>query len=306
MTAQAPQTSASPAHPAAPHAHLRGILLVAGSAIAWSFGGTIARFLETTDAMQIVFWRSVWSTLFLIGYMLWTEGPAGTLRLFASMGWPGVLVAACFATASTSFVVALAHTTVANILLMQSGVPLIAALMAFVFFREKVSRATALAIAAVISGVAIMVSDSLTGHVDPLGDGLALVISLAFATATVITRRHHGVRMMPAVCLGTGIAAAIAAFNAGSFAVGMADMGLLFAFGALNLGLGLALFASGARMTPAALTALIGTLEPILGPIWVWLVHGEVPSERTILGGAVVFAALFLHLLSEWWRQRRG
>jgi drug/metabolite transporter (DMT)-like permease len=238
--------------------------------------------------------------------MLWTEGPAGTLRLFASMGWPGVLVAACFATASTSFVVALAHTTVANILLMQSGVPLIAALMAFVFFREKVSRATALAIAAVISGVAIMVSDSLTGHVDPLGDGLALVISLAFATATVITRRHHGVRMMPAVCLGTGIAAAIAAFNTGSFAVGMADMGLLFAFGALNLGLGLALFASGARMTPAALTALIGTLEPILGPIWVWLVHGEVPSERTILGGAVVFAALFLHLLSEWWRQRRG
>ncbi|TIP31817.1 MAG: EamA family transporter, partial [Mesorhizobium sp.] len=83
-----------------------------------------------------------------------------TLRLFRDMGMPGLGVAFCFATASTSFIVALAYTTVANILLMQAGVPLLAALLAWLLFRERVSQATWIAIAAVIAGVAIMVSES--------------------------------------------------------------------------------------------------------------------------------------------------
>ena len=80
-------------------------------------------------------------------------------------------------------------------------------------------------------------------------------------------------------------------------------MALLFAFGAVNLGLGLACFASGARLIPAAFAALLGTFEPVLGPIWVWLIHGEVPSARTIIGGAVVFVALLVHLGLEFRRQ---
>ena len=103
------------------------------------------------------------------------------------MGLPGIAVACCFAIASTSFVVALAYTTVANILLMQAGVPLIAALIAFVLFRERVSLATWAAIAAVIVGVAIMVSDSLSGNVSPIGDGLAVLIALRLR----LRHRHH-------------------------------------------------------------------------------------------------------------------
>ena len=71
-------------------------------------------------------------------------------------------------------------------------------------------------------------------------------------------------------------------------------MAFLFAFGALNLGLGLALFATGARLIPAAFAALLGTFETILGPVWVWLIHGEMPSARTVIGGSVVFAALIV------------
>jgi drug/metabolite transporter (DMT)-like permease len=283
----------------------RGIFLVAGSALVWSFGGTIARFLETTDSWTIVFWRSFFAAIFLFGFMLWRDGPRGTLAMFKGMGFAGLGVAVCFAIASISFVVALAHTTVANILLMQAGVPLIAALLAWVLFRERVSTATWGAIAAVITGVAVMVSDSFGGKVSPIGDGLALLISVAFATATVITRRHSGVRMMPAVCLGVVIAACVSGVMATNFVVSGIDYGLLFAFGALNLGLGLALFATGARLVPAALTALIGTLEPVSGPIWVWLIHAEVPTTRTLAGGLIVFTALVAHLLMEWQRQKR-
>lgn len=284
----------------------RGILLVAGSALVWSFGGAIARFLAVDDSWTVVFWRSLFAALFLLVFMLWRDGPRGTVALFKGMGRAGLGVALCFAIASTSFVVALAYTTVANILLMQAGVPLIAALLTWTLFRERTSATTWAAIAAVIMGVAIMVSESFTGKVSPIGDGLALLISVLFAIATVITRRHAHVRMAPAVCLATTMAACFSSFLAGHYLVSAIDLGWLIAFGAVNLGLGLAMFTTGVRLIPAALAALVGTLEPVLGPLWVWLVHNEIPSERTLLGGTVVFAALIIHLLIDWQRQSRA
>mgnify|MGYP002776329419 CR=1 FL=1 len=278
------------------HTDRRGALLVLGSAAVWSFGGAIARFLQVSDNWVTVFWRSVFAFGFLLAFMLYKHGALGTRQLFAAMGLAGLGVALCFATASTCFVVALSYTTVANVLLMQAGVPLIAALLGFLLFRERVSVATWIAIACVIAGVAIMVSSSLGGAVSPVGDGLALLIAVVFACATVITRRHAHVAMMPAVCLGTLIAALVSGSMVNSFGVSTADLGLLFLFGAANLGLGMALFVSGARLLPSALAALLGTAEPVLGPIWVWLIHGEVPGMRTLIGGAIVFAALLTHL----------
>jgi drug/metabolite transporter (DMT)-like permease len=282
-----------------------GFLLVFLSALFWSFGGAIARLIETPDSWTVVFWRSLWAAAFLVGFMLIRDGGRGTLRLFRDMGLPGIAVAVCFATASSSFIIAIAHTTVANVVLMQAGVPLIAALLAFLLFGERVAPATWAAIAAVICGVAIMVSESFDGSVSPIGDGLALLIAFAFSTATVITRRFSHVRMTPATCLGTVIAGAFAATQAGSLAVDGHDMAWLFAFGALNLGLGLACFAMGARLIPAAFAALLGTFETLLAPVWVWLVHGEIPSARTILGGAVIFVALLVHIGLEFQRMSR-
>ena len=160
------------------HHHGKGALLVFGSAAVWSFGGAIARYLSVTDSWVVVFWRSVFATLFLLGFMLWRDGPRDTLASFRKMGLPGLGVALCFATASTSFVVALAHTTVANVLLIQAGVPLIAALMTFLLFGERITGATWAAIVAVIAGVGIMVSGSVGGSMSLLGDGLALVVAL--------------------------------------------------------------------------------------------------------------------------------
>ncbi|MET3793872.1 DMT family transporter [Aquamicrobium terrae] len=279
-----------------------GAVLVFLSALLWSLGGAIARYIEAPDPWAVIFWRSVWATAFLLAFMVWRDGWRGTLRLFRGMGLPGLAVAACFATASSSFVVALSYTTVANILLIQAGVPLIAALFAWIALREKVSGGTWVAIFFVVVGVAVMVSESLGGTVSPVGDGLALAIACALATATVITRRYSHVRMTPATCLGTIFAAAFALSQASALGVSGRDMGFLFAFGVVNLGLGLACFATGARMIPAALAALLGTFETILGPLWVWLAHAEVPSGRTILGGSIVFAALLVHIAREFRR----
>jgi drug/metabolite transporter (DMT)-like permease len=300
-----PDTVAPPPPAPSDREERTGLVLVFLSAFAWSTGGAIARFLEADDDWTIVFWRSLFAALFLLGFLVLRDGARGAAAQFRAMGWPGVVVALCFATASSSFVIAIAHTTIANVMLMNAGVPLIAALLGWLIFRESVSRGTWVAIFAVLAGVAIMVSGSFAGTISPVGDLLAMTIAVCFATATVVTRRYSAVRMTSAVCLGTIIACSAAFLMSGSLAVSWRDLGLLFAFGALNLGLGMALFASGARLVPASMAALLGTFETIAAPVWVWLIHGEVPSGRTLLGGTVVFVALLAHIGREFGRQAR-
>lgn len=289
--------------------HPLGAWLVFGSAFVWSLGGIIARLAEVENPWTTIFWRSGTAALFLLAFMLLRDGRAGTIQLFARMGAAGLAVAACFTIASTSFVVALQHTTVANVLLMQAGVPLIAALISRVLFGERLRPSTALAIAAVIAGVAVMVSDSLTGKVSPIGDGLSLLIALSFASATVITRRKAGIRMTPAVCtataMGCALALALSLATAGSVAVEAWQLPVLGLFG-ISLGLGLALFTQGARLIPSAFAALLGTAEPILGPLWVWFFLGEVPSPRTVVGGAIVLAAILAYFALQLAQHRRG
>ena len=184
-----------------PQAHLarKGALFVFLSAATWSFGGAIARYLTTTDSFAVIFWRSLFAALFLAGFMWWRDGIPKSIGLIKAMGLPGLGVATCFVVASMSFVTALNYTTVANVLLMQAGTPLLAALGSWILFREKVSMPTWLAIFTVMFGVGVMVKDSLTGQISPIGDGLALLIAIAFACSTVIARRNSHIDMQPAV-----------------------------------------------------------------------------------------------------------
>lgn len=283
-----------------------GILLVLASAVVWSFGGAIGRAVAEPDPWTVVFWRSLFAAAFLLLFMALRDGPRGTLALIAAMRLPSLGVALCFATASTGFVVALGHTTVANIVFMQATVPLLATVFARIFLGEPILPATWVAIAAVIGGVGLMVSDSLSGRAALLGDGLALVIAVAFALATVITRARRDIRMVPAVWLGTVLAALVALAAGAGLAVADRDLALLVLFGAGNLGLGMALFVTGVRRVPAALASLIGVGEPVLAPVWTWAIHGEIPAARAIEGGALVILALFGHVLWQVLRGRRG
>jgi drug/metabolite transporter (DMT)-like permease len=284
-----------------------GVGLVLAAAVVWSFGGSFGRILgEGLGPWTIVFWRSVWAAAFLLAFMLARDGGRGTLRLFRVMGPPGLAVAVLFGSSSTTFVLALQHTTVANILLIQAGAPLIAALLAWAAFGERVRGPTWAAIAGVLLGIFVMFSDSLTRPASFMGDLLSLWMVLGFSGSIVIVRRYAEVRMVPAVCLGTLLAAAVAAAQAPSLAVGDTEMTALFGFGALNLGLGLALFVTGARLVPAAIAALLGVLETMLGPLWVWMLFGETPAARTLAGGGLVLAALLAHLAWQLGAGRRA
>ena len=301
-----------------------GAILVFMSAVAWSFGGAIARYLTIEDNWTVVFWRALFAGIFLVGFLLFRDGPRETIRLYRNMGVPGLLVGFGFATASTCFIIAISYTTVANVVLIQAGVPLFAALMAWIIYREAVSLTTWLAIVAVIIGVAIMVmggpliatADDMLGlglaagaGNDPanpstqgshawFGNLLALTIAIVFAMVTVVTRRLPDVRQTPGASVGCLAAAIVALSQAGSLQVTPGELAILAGFGMLNLGLGMAFFVTGARMIPAAFAALLGTAATMLSPVWVAILHGEIPGAETIVGGTIVLVALLCYLYS--------
>lgn len=278
----------------------RGVVLVAAAAFCWSLGGLLAR-LVATDTWTTVFWRSIFAAAFLLGVTVFQERGAGWARLHRigwGMGWPGVAMAVCFATASTCFINALARTTVANTLIIQSTSPFIAALLGWAWLGERVRRRSWLAMAAALAGATVMASHS-WGAGSIGGDLLALVTAIAFAAATVIVRRHREVRMTAAAGLASVFSALFAWHPARPLEAGPDDLALLALFGAAQLGFGLVLFTAGARLIPVADASLIAVLESVLGPVWVWLALGETPAPAALVGGAIILAALVVHTALE-------
>lgn len=285
----------------------RGIFLVAGAAWLWSLGGLIVRSLDAADSWTIVVWRSASAATFLLLLLLWREGAAG-LAALRRMIWPGdraaLGVAACFAISSMAFVVAVGLTTIADVLLIFSSTPLIAALLAWAALGERISARTALAVAATMTGIGILVSDSyVRGSL--AGNLVALVVPCCTATGIVVMRRRREITMLPSMCMAAVIGGLAALPFSGPLAVTFKDAALLILFGAGHLGLGLAIFISGAPLLPPATTALLGTLETILGPLWVWLAFDEQPSRGAMIGGALVLASLAAHALLEYRSSRQ-
>jgi drug/metabolite transporter (DMT)-like permease len=189
---------------------------------------------------------------------------------------------------------ALSRTSVANTLIIQSLSPFIAGLGGWLFLGERVRRRTWLAMSVALSGTVVMLWGS-PGAGSRLGDVLALVTATAFAGATVVVRWKRAVPMPAAAALAAALAAAMSFGPSTPSSAGALDLVLLAIFGSIQLGGGLLLFTAGARLIPVAEASLIGVLESVLGPIWVWLAVGEQPGAASLLGGAVILAALVFH-----------
>jgi drug/metabolite transporter (DMT)-like permease len=228
----------------------------------------------------------------------------GIVAQWREGGRPVVAVAACMATASTCFIFSLAHTSVANTLILMSTGPYVTALAGFLLLGERVAPRTWLTMGAALAGAIIMVSDSYSrGTV--LGDLLAIVMSASFALATVLVRRHPEIRMAPAAALATTLTALVALPLADPLATSTRDLALLAFFGVGQFGAGFLLFMAGARLIPAAESSLIGMLEIVLGPLWVWLVIGEQPTAASLAGGAIILAAVLAPSLLRFAGPRR-
>jgi len=268
----------------------RGQIYVALAAVAWSTAGVLQRQL-TLDASTQVMGRAVFASAALLAYVAVVER-GRVVEAFRSIGLAGVAVALCVATASASFITALNHTSVARVLFILAVSPVLAALLARVTLGEPITRRTGVAMALALAGIALMFGSPGEGSL--AGDGLSLVVALAFALMIVITRWRHDVSMAPATCLSQAIlvVAFIPFASPGEIAGG--DVVWLALLGIGQIGLGFALLTVGARLIPAAQVGLITLLEVVLGPLWVWLALDERPSTLTLAGGAIVIIAIVI------------
>jgi drug/metabolite transporter (DMT)-like permease len=273
---------------APPGSRRRGQIYVALAAVAWSTAGVLQRQL-TLDTPTQVFGRAVFAGAALFVYVAVMER-GRVAQAFRSGGLAGIAVAVCVAAASASFIAALNHTSVARVLFILALAPMFAALLARATLGEPITRRTVFAMALALAGIALMLGSPGEGSL--VGDGLSFVAALAFAVMVVITRWRHDVSMAPATCLSQVILVVAFIPFATPSQIGGDDIFWLAALGIGQIGLGFALLTVGARLIPAAQVGLITLLEVVLGPVWVWLALDERPSTLTLVGGAIVIAAI--------------
>ncbi len=268
----------------------RGQIYVALAAIAWSTAGVLQRQLTLDTATQVL-GRAAFAGVAVLAYVAVVErGRVG--RAFRSIGVAGVAVAVLVAIASSGFIAALNHTSVARVLFILALAPVLAALLARATLGEPITRRTALAMALALAGVALMIGAPGEGSLT--GDALAFVTASAFSAMIVLTRWRRDVSMAPATCLSQAIVVVALLPFASPGEIGADDAGWLAALGIGQIGLGFVLLTVGARLISAAQVGLITLLEIVLGPVWVWLALDERPSTMTLVGGTIVILAIVL------------
>lgn len=274
-----------------------GTLLVAGAALCWSSAGLLSR-LVSTGSWTTMFWRSLSSAIFLLAVLLVLRRRTLAAAVRTLLGG-GISVTITQALASITFILAVMNTTIATALIIMATALLFAAVLGRLFLAEPLRPKTVGATLIAVLGIGIMVSENLAAGT-LFGNAMSVLSALSFAALVVAMRRHRDIELIPAVALASVATALFAAPIAGrDIAIGTRDLGLLAFFGMGEQGLGLLLFTYGVRHIPAVEVALIGLLESILAPVWVWIFIGEEPGPRTLVGAAVVIAALLLNILVD-------
>ena len=274
---------------------LKGVLIMLAAGLILSTGGSIIREIDEATGFQIVFWRSV-SQSVLVFLFLFFRDYRSVLNTFVGIGLPGMGASICLGLAFFGFVFSITNTTVANTMFLISSVPFFTAVLAWPLLKERVAGVTWIAILVALTGVLVMVSQALAlGKLFGNVMGLFCAISTAFYIIFIRWGATAGrqVEMIPVVCLA-GIVAALLAFSleGGDIFVSRNDFLWSIAAGALQNGPGFMLFTIAARYLPAAELALLGLVEVIISPIWVWLLYDEIPALFTLVGGSLVLLAV--------------
>jgi len=271
-----------------------GLLLVTGSAIAWSTAGYFTRLIGL-DSWTILLWRGIFAAIGVLVFMLLTDGRKA-FGQFAALGAPGWLFAVVSGAGMVVYITSLTLTTVAHVAIIYGIVPFVAAGLSWLVIREKPARVAIAASVVALIGVVVMVGLG-TREGSLFGDFLAFLMTVGMAVMMVISRRHRDMPILAAACLSAILSAlacwplALHALPTNTQLVELALMGLV------NSAVGISLFTLGSRMIPAVETALIGSLDAPLAPVWVWLAFGETPGMNTILGGILVFGAVVANIV---------
>ncbi|MBC8411142.1 MAG: DMT family transporter [Rhodobacteraceae bacterium] len=269
----------------------RGILQLVASGFFLSTSGIALRIIEQANSWQILFYRSIALSVTILLILVFQKR-SRFFDEFRGLGWNDFLLAVFLGTGFVAYVFALLHNTVANALFIFSCAPFIAGFLGWILLGERVATRTWYAIGVAMVGLAVMVISELTvSHY--LGTMLALWIPISYAASIIAVRRSKRDNMLVALCLAGIVAGGLSAIFVTDYALTSRDLIISLYLGVFQVGVGFTLVVLGSRYVPAAQVGLLALVEPILAPVWAWMGVGEVPGTATIVGGTIIFLAIF-------------
>lgn len=261
-----------------------GVAAMAGCAILWSTSGLFIKLIDW-QPFAIAGVRSAIASIFL-----W----AVIRRPSFTFSFDQVVSALAYAATMILFVFANKHTTAANAILLQYGAPVYVAILGAIMLGEKPRIEHWLALFAILFGMILFFRDSLAGG-NLLGDLVATLTGLTFALNIVMLRKQKDARPLDALLMGnifTALIAGIFSFFLPSPTLTINSVLAITQLGIVQIGIASILFAYGIKRITALESILTAVLEPLFSPLWVFLVIGEAPGRRAIMGGLVIIGAV--------------
>ena len=287
--------------------HARAVWTMVGVTALWSIAGIVTRQLESAQSFEVTFWRSLFTVVSLLVILPLYQGRAFFSRLFDA---PRVLwlSGVCWSVMFTAFMVALTLAPVAEVLITMAVGPLLSALVARIFFGQRIAVHTVWCIALACSGMAWMFARPFAGSGTTgvsLGTWVALLVPTAAAVNWSVVQhaqtRGKSLDMVPAVLIGAVLSTLYTLPLAWPLQASATDVAWLALLGLFQLAVPCVLVVVCARVLPAPEISLLALLEVLFGIALAWLGANEVPSPQVLSGGALVLLAL---LLNAWWAQR--
>lgn len=272
--------------------HRQGLVAVLGAAILWSTGGLFIKAISL-DALGVTMWRSLLA--------------AGAIAALTRCGLPNPFrarriewgLAVSYALMLVLFVTATKLTTAANAIFLQYTAPLYVLVLGRFLLDEPPRRLDIACIAVAFGGMALffvgrLETDDLAGNLCAVTSGMAFAVFL-----TLLRRPECGPGTRPrSMVLGNGLlVVSLVAVQAmrgewSAFTPGAGDAASLVFLGVIQIGLAYVFFGFGIQHVRALEASLIGMLEPVLNPVWVFLFLGERPGWWAVFGGAIIIAAV--------------
>lgn len=280
--------------------HRQGLLAVLGAAVLWSTGGLFIKWVSL-DALGVTMWRSLLAgiTMYVVARPA-IRAPWRTSRLT----WA---IAVSYALTLVMFVSATKLTTAANAIFLQYTAPLYLLVTGALFLGERATRVDFATVAVAFGGMGLffvgrLETDALGGNVLAVLSGVSLAAMFTLLRAPSCTPATRPEAMMLGnILLVVGLFAVNAARGSSEpFTPGLRDFFGLAFLGVVQIGFAYLLFGFGVAHVQALEASLIGMLEPVLNPVWVFIFLGETPGWWAVLGGAIIVAAVTVRtVLSE-------
>lgn len=279
------------------------ILFVLAAALLWSTGGL---FIKATElgALELSFGRSLLAAV-TVAVLTRREGfRLDLMTLVASVLYAALLVL---------FVVANKLTTAANAIFLQYTAPVYVLVLEPLIFKERFRAADLSVVAACVAGMSLFFVGQLRPD-DVTGNLTALASGVCFALFLLLLRRQRGgdSNRASSVIYGNVIICLLTlpAFARAADTLTMKDVLIVSYLGVFQIGVAYTLFTLGIARGVRSLDAgVVGYVEPMLNPVWVFLFLGERPSKWAVLGGCIIIAAVLAHtvvLARASARKRRG